>query len=129
MSSGDRPAYDHTAATTGILMSGKISVGVRTTASPPNMTIRIARTINVYGRRSARRTTASMSAGTCVVQRQAGRREGENRHQYTDELILNLDRGAARLQGSRRIDQRGHYSASIPVGHRNSARAGIARHW
>src|SRR5580698_10454273 len=44
------------AATTGMLMVGKISVAVRTIASAPNRKIRMARTMNVYGRCSAIRT-------------------------------------------------------------------------
>src|ERR1700730_2636070 len=53
ISSGDRPVYFHTVATTGILMLGKMSVGVRQIANMPSSMITMARTMNVYGRRSA----------------------------------------------------------------------------
>src|SRR3954453_3725476 len=56
ISSADSPAYVHTAVTTGMLMSGKMSVGVRRIGSGPTNRIRIARTMNVYGRFSAIRT-------------------------------------------------------------------------
>src|SRR5258707_9391191 len=42
--------------TTGMLMFGKISVGVRTIASIPIMRISMAITTKVYGRRNASRT-------------------------------------------------------------------------
>src|SRR5262249_30305780 len=41
---------------TGILMSGKMSVGVRSAVSGPMMSSSSASTTNVYGRRSATRT-------------------------------------------------------------------------
>src|ERR1700722_15019919 len=44
------------AATTGMLMVGKMSVAVRAIASAPKRKIRMARTMNVYGRCSAIRT-------------------------------------------------------------------------
>src|SRR5882762_4537424 len=53
ISSGDRPVYFHTVATTGILMLGKMSVGVRQIANVPSSMITMARTTKVYGRRSA----------------------------------------------------------------------------
>src|ERR1700686_4467940 len=42
--------------TTGMSIVGKISVGVRTIASPPMIRMRIDITTNVYGRRNASRT-------------------------------------------------------------------------
>ena len=60
MSSGGRPLYVHTTATTGMPMFGKMSVGVRTAAVTPKMTISIAITTNVYGLLSAIRTIASI---------------------------------------------------------------------
>ncbi len=53
ISSGDRPVYFHTVATTGILMLGKMSVGVRQIANMPSSRITMARTMKVYGRLSA----------------------------------------------------------------------------
>src|ERR1700730_11240035 len=53
ISSGDRPVYFHTVATTGILMLGKMSVGVRQIANMPRSMIAMARTMKVYGRLSA----------------------------------------------------------------------------
>src|ERR1700719_1521741 len=53
ISSGDRPVYFHTAATTGIPMLGKLSVGVRQIANMPSSMITMARTMKVYGRLSA----------------------------------------------------------------------------
>src|SRR6266404_1082389 len=53
ISSGDRPVYFHTVATTGILMLGKMSVGVRQIANMPSSVIAMASTMKVYGRLSA----------------------------------------------------------------------------
>ena len=53
ISSGERPVYRQMVATTGILMFGKMSVGVREIANPPSSVIRMARTRKVYGRLSA----------------------------------------------------------------------------
>src|SRR5882762_8781732 len=47
--------------TTGILMLGKMSVGVRKTESVPRSKIRIASTTNVYGRFSATLTIHMIS--------------------------------------------------------------------
>src|ERR1700743_1601784 len=81
ISSGDRPLYVHTAAMTGILMSGNMSVGVSTAARPPNRTMRIARTMNVYGRFNARRTIATMAMRRFVcVSTQAPRGGWGNSH-------------------------------------------------
>ena len=53
ISSGARPVYRQIVATTGILMFGKMSVGVRRIANTPSSVIAMASTRNVYGRRSA----------------------------------------------------------------------------
>src|SRR5271170_3619818 len=53
ISSGDRPVYFQMTATTGILMLGKISVGVRRIENTPRSVIRMASTKKVYGRLSA----------------------------------------------------------------------------
>src|SRR5580704_6816322 len=53
---GDRPVYCQTTETTGMLMLGKMSVGVVRTAIGQRIINRSARTAKVYGRRSARRT-------------------------------------------------------------------------
>ena len=58
ISSGGNPVKFQIAAITGILISGKISTGVREAASGPMMRSRSARTTNVYGRRNAMRTMA-----------------------------------------------------------------------
>src|SRR5438132_2339028 len=42
--------------TTGMLISGKMSIGIETTETRPRTAINSARTTNVYGRRSASRT-------------------------------------------------------------------------
>ena len=60
MSSGGRPLYVHTTATTGMPMLGKMSVGVLIAADTPKMTISIAITTNVYGLLRAIRTIASI---------------------------------------------------------------------
>ena len=60
ISSGARPVYCHTIATTGMRMSGKMSTGVRSAASGPMIRMARARTTNVYGRRNAMRTSAIM---------------------------------------------------------------------
>src|SRR3569832_2550395 len=54
--SGEKPVYCHTIATTGMSMSGKMSVGVRSAVSGPRISRTRARTANVKRRRSARRT-------------------------------------------------------------------------
>ena len=53
ISSGARPVYFQMTATTGILMFGKMSVGVRRIENTPSSVIRMASTIKVYGRLSA----------------------------------------------------------------------------
>src|SRR3954447_7707352 len=45
---------------TGMLMLGKISVGVRSADAVPKIRINTAMTMNVYGRRKASRTIPSM---------------------------------------------------------------------
>src|SRR5438445_13266036 len=55
-SSASRPAYCQMTLTTGMLMLGKISVGVRDSRNGVASTSSNAATTNVYGRRSARRT-------------------------------------------------------------------------
>src|SRR2546430_6529721 len=42
--------------TTGMLIAGKMSIGMETTETIPSTAINSARTTNVYGRRSASRT-------------------------------------------------------------------------
>src|SRR4029077_1024401 len=60
--SGGRPVNCHTTLITGMLISGKMSVGVRSQDSVPAIRISSASTTNVYGRRSAIRTRASMAS-------------------------------------------------------------------
>ncbi|VWC33255.1 hypothetical protein BSE24067_06531 [Burkholderia seminalis] len=47
MSSAEKPLYDQTMLTTGMSMFGKMSVGVRSSASGPAMKISSASTTNV----------------------------------------------------------------------------------
>src|ERR1700680_2140560 len=56
--SGGRPVYCQTTPITGIRMSGKISVGVRSAARGPRIASSNASTTNVYGRLRAIRTIA-----------------------------------------------------------------------
>src|SRR3984893_13508223 len=56
ISSADSPPQFQTIATTGMLMLGKMSVGVRAIVNGPTIRISRARTTNVYGRRRATRT-------------------------------------------------------------------------
>src|ERR1035441_2627453 len=56
ISSGLRPVYCQATAMTGILISGKISVGVRRITTGARIRISSATTINVYGRLRASRT-------------------------------------------------------------------------
>ena len=56
ISSGLSPVNCQATAITGILMFGKMSVGVRRMATGLMMRISRARTMNVYGRSSATRT-------------------------------------------------------------------------
>src|SRR5216684_7952276 len=57
IASAGRPVELNTTLITGMLMFGKISVGVRSADAVPKIRISTAMTINVYGRRRARRTT------------------------------------------------------------------------
>ena len=50
MSSGPRPLYCQMEVTTGMSISGKMSVAMRRSDSTPNTTTRMAPTMNVYGR-------------------------------------------------------------------------------
>ena len=52
---------------TGILMSGKMSVGVVSAASGPKIRIRMARTKKVYGRRKPSRTIASIQRSAPIL--------------------------------------------------------------
>src|SRR6266853_3897699 len=54
--SGERPAYCHTTVTTGMSISGKISVGVSLIDVTPSNKMSSAITTNVYGRRRANLT-------------------------------------------------------------------------
>ena len=56
--SGGRPVYCQTTPITGMRMSGKMSVGVRSAASGPMIISSSANTTKVYGRLSAMRTSA-----------------------------------------------------------------------
>src|SRR5258708_27531893 len=56
--SGGRPVYCQTTPITGIRISGKMSVGVRSAASGPIIRRSSASTTKVYGRLSAIRTRA-----------------------------------------------------------------------
>ena len=58
--SGGRPVYCQTTPMTGMRISGKMSVGVRSAASGPMISRRSASTTKVYGRLSAMRTSAIM---------------------------------------------------------------------
>ena len=63
------PEYVQTTLTTGMSMFGKMSVGVRRMLATPSITIRTAITMNVYGRRRARRTIhmAGLSFSTGIA--------------------------------------------------------------
>ncbi len=61
MSLGERPVYDQITLTTGMLMSGKMSVDIVTYAKPPRTAIKIAITTKVYGRRRASLTIHMMA--------------------------------------------------------------------
>ena len=53
MSLTGKPVNDQMTLTTGMLTSGKMSVGVRTMATAPSSTMSSTTNTNVYGRRSA----------------------------------------------------------------------------
>src|SRR3977135_4375818 len=61
MSSAGRPVKLKTTLMTGMLMFGKMSVGVRKAEAVPKIRISTAMTMNVYGRRKARRTIPIMA--------------------------------------------------------------------
>jgi hypothetical protein len=52
----ERPLYCHTTVTTGMSMSGKMSVGIDRMLKTPRRRIKKPKTAKVYGRRSASRT-------------------------------------------------------------------------
>src|SRR5262249_17335524 len=56
ISSGERPLYCHTIATTGRSMYGKMSTGIVVIEMPPRIATSSAITTKVYGRLSASRT-------------------------------------------------------------------------
>src|SRR6266853_1088242 len=62
--SGGRPVYCQTTPITGMRISGKMSVGVRSAASGPMIRSSSARTTNVYGLLSAIRTNAIINEAT-----------------------------------------------------------------
>ena len=83
---GLRPVYCQATETTGILILGKISVGVRRMSTGAAIRMRIARTTKVYGRLSASRTIhmkRSPGAGVppcmTVTERGKTRRVADNR--------------------------------------------------
>src|SRR5712671_2827360 len=61
MSSAGRPVKLKTTLMMGMLMLGKMSVGVRNAEAVPKIRISTAMTTNVYGRRKASRTIPSMT--------------------------------------------------------------------
>src|ERR1700688_4430326 len=61
--SGGRPVYCQTTPMTGMRISGKMSVGVRSAASGPIISRSSASTTKVYGRLSAMRTSAIIKRG------------------------------------------------------------------
>src|SRR6202043_2694417 len=60
--SAGRPVKVKTTLMTGMLIFGKMSVGVRNAAVVPKIKISSAMTTKVYGRRSASRTTPIMTS-------------------------------------------------------------------
>src|ERR1700757_5470177 len=75
-SSAGIPVKFQMAAQTGILMSGKMSFGVRKMESTPAIRIKIAKTMKVYGRRSANWTIHI--GGSCELAPIGTRLRGEN---------------------------------------------------
>src|SRR3982074_1191185 len=88
MSSGGNPEEMKTTLITGMLMLGKVSVGVRSADTTPKIMISIAMTTNVYGRRSASLTMPIIVAswshrsprGEPGRAGEHKRRHGERRH-------------------------------------------------
>src|SRR5260221_8785436 len=70
--SGGRPVYCQTTPITGIRMSGKMSVGVRSAASGPMIRRSSASTTKVYGRLSAIRTSAIINQAFLGPRESAG---------------------------------------------------------
>ena len=56
ISSGATPEKLQITLTTGMLIVGKMSVAIRVIVTIPSSTIRMATTVNVYGRLRAKRT-------------------------------------------------------------------------
>src|SRR5690606_21451564 len=67
--SGGMPVYCHAMAITGIRISGKMSVGVRSAANGPKISSSNAITTKVYGRCSAVRTTPTSKQRSPTPQR------------------------------------------------------------
>src|SRR5262245_62625315 len=95
--------------TTGMLMLGKMSVGVRAIVSAPRMPIRSASTVKVYGRRSARRTIhmlarVSQPVGQPVVRARRWRHELRPHgiaHALTDDRVDRVQRVVVERQSHR----------------------------
>ena len=66
MSGAGRPLYCQTTAITGMLISGRMSTGVRIAAKGPISTISTAMTMNVSGRESATRTSANIEGSATL---------------------------------------------------------------
>src|SRR5258708_26740556 len=87
--SGGRPVYCQTTPITGIRMSGKMSVGVRSAASGPMIRRSSASTTKVYGRLSAIRTSAIMNQAF-LGPRESRSEEHTSELQSPDHLVCRL---------------------------------------
>src|SRR6185295_289960 len=93
---GESPLNCQMIEMTGMLIAGKMSMGVRAMVSTPPMAMSIAITMNVYGRRRARRTIHMTSPLRAPPQRLAGGPVGPG-------ILHQRDRSGARA----RVDQHG----------------------
>src|SRR3984893_9168144 len=101
MSSGDRPVELKTTLITGILMLGKMSIGVRTADPTPKIMISSAITMKVYGRRSA-----SLTIPIIFASRLASHPASASTRNETANLAKDLAVGDSRYD---------HYNRTLPA--------------
>src|ERR1700749_396581 len=107
--SGGRPVYCQTTPMTGIRISGKMSVGVRSAASGPMISSSSASTTKVYGRLSAMRTKAVMERVFLAQTEGIGFFLGDRWRTFTRNALVLLTQGRDPLM------QFGHILNPSPV--------------
>src|SRR5205809_247131 len=90
---GDSPLNCQMTEMTGMLISGKMSTGVRAIVRTPPMAISIAITMKVYGRRSARRTINIVVPGGVVRRSTEGTLVSQRENLGRELFTVNFDSG------------------------------------